>query len=92
MNNNSVNNQDIFLRNRSELNIGDIKKIITLNENLFDIDTGYGRLKIEGKNLEMISLDNDKCILIIKGKIDKLEFMEKSKKNKETSFIAKIFK
>ncbi len=92
MNNNSVNNQDIFLRNRNDLNISNVKKIINLNDLLFDIDTGNGRIKVEGQNLEMISLDNEKCILIIKGSVDKIEFIEKTKKNKEQSFIAKIFK
>ena len=68
MNNNSVNNQDIFLRNRNDLTISNVKKIINLNELLFDIDTGNGRIKVEGQNLEMVSLDNEKCILIIHNK------------------------
>ncbi len=93
MNNGSLNNQDIFLHNRNELKITNVKKINTLNNLTFDIDTGYGKVKIEGKDLDMLSLDNDKEILLLKGKIDKIEFLDKSNSNKkETSFIAKIFK
>ena len=90
--NNSISNQDIFLSNRKELKITNVKKINTLNNLLFDIETGLGRLKIEGKDLDMISLDNDKEILLLKGKIDKIEYMDKQKNNKDSSFIAKIFK
>jgi len=90
--NNSINNQDIFLFNRKELKITNVKKINTLNNMLFDIETGYGRMKIEGNGLDMISLDADKEILLIKGQIDKIEFIDKSKKQKETSFMAKLFK
>lgn len=92
MNNDSLNSQDIFLHNRTSLTISNVKKINTLNNLLFDIETGFGRMKIEGINLDMISLDNDKELLTIKGTIDKIEFLEKTKQNKETSFIKKIFK
>lgn len=92
MNNNSLNNQDIFLHNRSDLTISNVKKINNLNDLLFDIETGYGRMKIEGKNLDMVSLDNEKEVLILKGTIDKIEYLEKTKQKKDTSFIAKIFK
>ena len=89
--NNSISNQDIFLSNRKELKITNVKKINTINNLIFDIETGLGRLKIEGKDLDMISLDNDKEIILLKGKIDKIEYLEKQK-TKDTSFIAKIFK
>ena len=90
--NNSINNQDIFLSNRKEMKITNVKKINTLNNLLFDIETGLGRLKIEGNDLDMISLDNDKEILLLKGKINKFEYLDKQKNKKEASFIAKIFK
>jgi len=92
MNYDSTINQDISLRNRKDLTISSVKKINSLNDLLFDIETGYGRIKIEGKNLDMISLDNDKGVLVLKGTVDKIEYLEKTKNKKETSFIAKIFK
>ena len=54
MNYDSTINQDISLRNRKDLTISSVKKINSLNDLLFDIETGYGRIKIEGKNLDMI--------------------------------------
>lgn len=92
MNNDSLKNQDIFLHNRSDLTISNVKKINTLNSLLFDIETGYGKVKIEGINLGMLSLDNEKGILVLRGTIDKIEFLDKTKQKKETSFISKIFK
>lgn len=92
MNNNSLNNQDIFLRNRTDLTISNVKKINELNNLIFDIETGFGRMKIEGNNLDMISLDKDKEILTLKGTINKIEYLDKTKQKKDASFIAKIFK
>lgn len=92
MNNDSFINQDITLHNRKELTISNIKKINALNNVLVDLETGYGKLIIEGKDLDMLSLDNDKGIIVLKGTIDKIEYLEKTKQKKETSFIAKIFK
>lgn len=90
--NDNIITQDISLHNRKELSISSVKKINNLNDVLFDVDTNFGRIKIEGKNLDIVSLDIDKGILIIKGEIDKLEFLDKAKKKEQTSFIAKIFK
>ena len=91
--NNEINiSQDITIHNRKDLTLTAIKKINSLNETLFDIETGFGRIKIEGKKLYMISLDKDKNILLLNGIIDKIEYLEKIKDKKETSFIAKIFK
>lgn len=91
---NSDNNivQDISLHNRKQLTITAVKKINSFNDLLFDIETGYGRIKIEGNNLDMHSLDIDQGVLVVSGTINKIEFLEKTKVKKDTSFIAKIFK
>lgn len=91
MNIDSSNIQDIFLHNRKDLSISNVRKIISLNETVFELETGFGKIKIEGKQLEMVSLNNEKETLILKGQIDKIEFLEKNKDKKEKSFIAKIF-
>ncbi len=91
MNIDSSNIQDIFLHNRKDLSISNVKKIIELNDNLVEIETGFGKVRIEGKDLEMVSLNNEKETLILKGTIDKVEFLEKTKDKKEKSFLAKMF-
>ena len=91
--NNEINiTQDITIHNRKELTLTAVKKINSLNELVFDLDTAYGRILINGKNLEMVNLDIDKGLLMLNGVIDKIEFLEKTKQKKEASFIAKIFK
>lgn len=90
---NDINiSQDITIHNRKELSLTAVKKINSLNELQFDIDTGFGRIKVDGKDLEMVALDIDKGILTLNGIIDKIEFLEKTKQKKDSSFIAKIFK
>ena len=62
----------------------------SLDSNIFDFDTSLGRMKVEGKNLEMQSLDIDKGILVIKGYVNKIIYLDKQKEKE--SFLGKIFK
>ena len=92
MNNDSFINQDITLHNRKELTISNIKKINALNNVLVDLETGYGKLIIEGKDLDMLSLDNDKGIIVLKGTIDKIEYLENEIARLIKKLISKIKK
>lgn len=85
--------QEIILNNRKNLSINGVKKINSLNEKVFDVDTVLGRMNICGNSLDMQNLDIDKGILLITGVIDKIEYLDKKEKEKkDSSFIAKLFK
>ncbi len=81
---------EIFLQNRESIKITGVKKMHSLDVNLFDVDTSLGRLKVEGKDMEMLSLDIEKGILLIKGYINKIYYMDVLKEKE--SFLGKIFK
>ena len=63
--NNEINiTQDITIHNRKELTLTAVKKINSLNELVFDLDTAYGRILINGKNLEMVNYKIKERILM----------------------------
>lgn len=85
--------QEIILKNRSDLEITGVKKLYSLDNDLFVLDTSLGKMKVGGSNLEMLQLDIEKGILIITGNVSLIEYSDniKTKKN-ESSFITKLFK
>lgn len=82
--------KEVHLLNRESLRVNGVLKMHSLDSNIFDFDTSLGRMKVEGKNLEMQSLDIDKGILVIKGYVNKIIYLDKQKEKE--SFLGKIFK
>lgn len=82
--------KEVHLLNRENLRVNGVLKMHSLDSNIFDFDTSLGRMKVEGKNLEMQSLDIDKGILVIKGYVNKIIYLDKQKEKE--SFLGKIFK
>lgn len=90
---NDVGRQDINLRNRKDLDITGVKKVYSLDENEFILETTLGKMKVGGTNLEMSQLDIEKGILIISGNVNFIEYSDNIKtKNTKSSFITKLFK
>ena len=57
------------------------------------MDTTLGFLVIKGSGLEIIKLDTYQGNVSIKGQVDSLNYMENGiKKDKDNSFISKLFK
>jgi sporulation protein YabP len=57
------------------------------------MDTTLGFLVIKGSELEIIKLDTYQGNVSIKGNVDSLSYVNKDmKKNKEDTFINKLFK
>lgn len=93
MNNQTIESvgQNILLKDRKKLEISGIKKIESLNNEEFIIDTKLGILFIKGTNLEMQQLDVDKGNLWIYGKINLIEYID-NKKQEKSSLFSKVFK
>lgn len=84
--------QDVVLKNRHDLHLTGIVKLVSLNVNEFILDTILGMMSIKGSNLEMESLDIENGLLHVKGEIYQIEYAVKPNKPKEKSFFAKVFK
>lgn len=90
---NDAGRQDINLRNRKDLDITGVKKVYSLDEHEFLLETVLGKMKVGGTNLEMTQLDIEKGILIITGNVSLIEYSDNIKvKGNKTSFITKLFK
>lgn len=84
---------EVILSNRNKLAITGINKIDSLNNEEFVIDTVLGNLRVKGSDLTMQQLDIEKGQIWIEGKIDLIEYMDKTeKKNEKEGFFKKIFK
>ena len=81
----------VSLTNKKDLLIEGVKTIDSFDSNEFLVETIMGYMHIEGKGLMLGKMDNDNEDLTIKGEINKLEYVN-SNKDKEKSFLKKIFK
>ncbi len=81
---------EIKIVDRKRINLTGIRKLISFNNKEFIIDSKLGLIELKGEDLELLKLDTSDGNLAIKGRIDSLSYMDE--KNKELSFIARLFK
>ena len=86
---NNEKEQIIVLSNKKNLSISGTNKIISLKQDIIQLDTVFGIVQILGNDLELIKLDNVSTRAEISGNINSFKFLEE--KNKEPLF-RKIFK
>ena len=88
-------NHSITITERKNLLITGVKKIENFDSEEFLLETVMGFLVVKGEDLEIIKLDTYQGNVSIKGKIDSLSYLENNNskdKNKDNSFINKLFK
>ena len=86
-------NHGISLSERKNIVVTGVKRIDSFDMNEFLMDTTLGYLTIKGNELEIVKLDTYQGTVSIKGIIDSLIYSDgDNKKNKEESFISKLFK
>ncbi len=86
-------NHGISIAERKNVMVTGVKKIGSFDNEEFLMDTTLGVLVIKGNGLEIIKLDTYQGNVSIKGTIDSLSYVSKDmKKEKEESFIGKLFK
>ena len=88
-------NHNVTINERKNIIISGVKKIESFDNEEFLMDTTLGFLIVKGEDLEIIKLDTYQGNVSIKGKIDSLSYLENNNskdKNKDNSFINKLFK
>ncbi len=86
-------NHGINLSERKNVVVTGVKKIESFDNEEFLMDTTLGFLSIKGSYLEIIKLDTYQGNVSIKGKVDSMQYMDNGvSKNKEESFLGKLFK
>ena len=84
-------NGEIKVIDRKKINLSGVKKIVSFNPEEFLVETYLGILLLKGQDLEIIKLDTTEGILLIKGLINGLNYID-SNKNKDTGIISRLFK
>ena len=74
-----------------KINLTGIKKVVNFNPEEFLIESRLGVILLKGSSLEIVKLDVSEGILMLKGRVDSLSYMDGNTKNKE-SFISRLFK
>ena len=86
-------NHGISIAERKNILVTGVKKIESFDNEEFLMDTTLGFLVIKGSELEIIKLDTYQGNVSIKGNVDSLSYASKGlKKDKEESFLNKLFK
>ena len=87
-------NHGISISERKNIVVSGVKKINSFDNEEFLMDTTLGFLSIKGDGLEIIKLDTYQGNVSIKGRVDSIIYSDNnvSKKEKENSFISKLFK
>ena len=86
-------NHGISIVERKSVVISGVKKIESFDNEEFLMETTLGFLAIKGGELEIIKLDTYQGNVSIKGKIDSIVYTDNvTSKNKEESFLGKLFK
>lgn len=89
----STFNHGISISERKNIIVTGVKKIESFDNEEFFMETSLGYLVIKGTELEIIKLDTYQGNVSIKGKVDSMAYIETgSKKDKDNSFINKLFK
>ena len=86
-------NHGVSIAERKNILVTGVKKIESFDKEEFMMDTTLGFLVIKGSGLEIIKLDTYQGNVTIKGQVDSLAYVSKDlKKEKEESFLSKLFK
>lgn len=66
--------QDIIIRSRAQTEINGVKSVISFDEESVCLETVMGELLLEGEGLNVSTLDTDKGIVHLSGRINGLYY------------------
>lgn len=86
-------NHSINVLERKNILVTGVKKIESFDDTEFLMDTVMGMLALKGEELELLKLDTLQGSVSIKGLLKSFSYVDEEKnKNKESSFISRLFK
>ncbi len=86
-------NHSINILERKNILVTGVKKIESFDDEEFLMETVMGFLVLKGENLELLKLDTLQGNVSIKGLLKSFAYVDEvSKKEKENSFISRLFK
>lgn len=86
-----TNMQNVFLENRTVLNVSGVIDVLNFDEQLITLETELGILIVKGSNLKLNKFNLDNTDLSVNGDINSIIYDDKPS-SKSESFITRIFK
>ena len=82
---------DIYVKMRKEMCIHDVREVESFDENGAVLQTSLGVLTIEGGDLKVETLDTDRGIVLLKGRIDGVYYSVENQEERSGLF-KKLFR
>ena len=79
--------QNLNLQNRNKLTLTGVTKVISVKDDLAQLETNMGVLQAYGKDIQLVSLELDKGEIELKGNFVSFKYGDKN-----SSFIKRLFK
>lgn len=79
--------QTLTLKNRNKLSLTGVTKVISVKDDLAQLETNMGVLQAYGKDIQLVSLELDKGEIELKG-----DFVSFKYGDKNSSFLKRLFK
>ncbi len=82
---------DFYVKLRKEMYIHNVREVESFDENSVVLQTGAGLLTVEGADLRIETLDTERGIVTMKGRIDGVYYSEERQEEKNGLF-RKLFR
>lgn len=83
----------MMVKNCESLDVTGIKRIESLNQEQFILETILGMMTIQGKNLEMVNLNIESGELSVTGYVNSITYENaKTESSKKENILTKLFK
>ena len=79
--------QTLTLQNRNKFTLTGVTKVISVKDDLAQLETNMGVLQAYGKDIQLVSLELDKGEIELKG-----DFVSFKYGDKNSSFLKRLFK
>ena len=82
---------EIYLKGRREMSINGVRDVDSFDEGIAVLQTTDGELTVEGEGLKIGTLDTDKGIVMVSGKINAL-YYSNGDGGEKRGFVSRFFK
>ncbi len=79
--------QNLNLQNRNKLTLTGVTKVISVKDDLAQLETNMGVLQAYGKDIQLVSLELDKGEIELKGNFVSFKYGDKN-----SNFLKRLFK
>ena len=74
---------DIAVRSRKRIDVTGVKEVLSFDDSSVSMITRCGEMSVEGEGLKVGTLDTDKGVVIIDGKIDAVIYYDHTDKTEK---------